>query len=81
MNCTSGITATDLQGVRTLIVEDGDLTINCNNGYGSSDVSSSWAFIVKNGNILVSSGVTNMAGVYVAIPRSSVPSGQFASIG
>ncbi len=85
MNCTSDITATDLQGVRTLIVENGNLIINCNNGYGSSDISSSWAFIVKNGNILVSSGVTNMAGIYVAIgtPGASacLGTGNICSIG
>lgn len=69
IECTTGITATELLGVRTVIVENGDLIINCNNGYGSgsSDISSSWAFIVKNGNIRVASTVTNIAGIYVAI--------------
>jgi hypothetical protein len=72
IECTSGITATELIGVRTVIVENGDLIINCNNGYGSSDISSSWAWIVKNGNIQVATGVTNIAGVYVSIGNSLV---------
>jgi hypothetical protein len=69
LNCTSGITATPLAGVKTLVVENGDLTINCNNTYPSSDTSSSWAFIVKGGNIKISNTVTNLVGVYVTIPE------------
>jgi hypothetical protein len=67
IECTSGVTATELLGVRTVLVENGNLIINCNNGYKSDDTSSSWAFIVKDGNIQVATGVTNIGGVYVAI--------------
>lgn len=74
IDCTSGVTATELTGVRTVIVENGNLIINCNNGYGSADISSSWAWIVKNGNIYVATGVTNMAGVYVSIGTPAVTS-------
>ena len=72
-NCSGG--AFPLDGVRTVIVENGDLIIKCNTVYRSGDTSSSWAFIVKNGNIRIYNGdgipnvgaVTNLAGVYVAI--------------
>lgn len=58
-----------LDGVRTVIVENGDLIIKCNIVYASNDTTSSWAFIVKNGNIQVYNGagspnagaVTNLA--------------------
>jgi hypothetical protein len=72
LNCTSGITATPLAGVKTLVVENGDLTINCNNSYPSSDTTSSWAFIVKGGNIRIANNLSNLVGVYVTIPESSV---------
>jgi hypothetical protein len=64
-NC--GANGLTLDGVRTVIVENGNLIMKCSNGYGSSDTTSSWAWIVKNGNIQVSTGVTNLAGVYVSI--------------
>lgn len=56
-----------MSGVRTVLVEGGNLTLKCNTQY--ADQSSSWAWIVKGGNILIdpgaialpSSGVTNLA--------------------
>ena len=62
-----------MEGVRTIIVESGNITFNCNTVY--ADATSSWAWIVKGGNIQVSNGagipnqgaVTNLAGIYVAI--------------
>ncbi len=74
VECPSGSTALTLDGVRTVLVESGNLILNCNNGYGSSDTSASWAWIVKGGNILVATGVTNIAGVYVALGVSGVTS-------
>ena len=47
-----------LDGVRTVIVENGNLIINCNIAYQSGDSSASWAFIVKNGSIIVYPGTT-----------------------
>lgn len=63
-----------MDGVRTIVVE-GNLTIKCNIVYMSTDTSSSWAWITKGGNIIidngngtpVNNGITNLAGVYVAI--------------
>jgi hypothetical protein len=73
-------TALDLTGIRTVIVENGNLILKCNNGYLSSDAVSSWAFIVKGGDIQVATGMTNMAGVYVAIPNGAT-GGNFTPIG
>ena len=42
-----GVNGLLLTGVRTVIVENGDLIVRCNTGYGSSDTTSSWAWIVK----------------------------------
>ena len=74
ISCPSGQTVFAISGVKTLIV-DGNLTIRCNIAYPSGDTSSSWAFIVKNGNFIIDNGdgtpsnkgITNIAGVYVAI--------------
>ena len=77
------VNSTYLRGVRTLLVE-GNLTIKCNNQYDPNETSlSSWAFIVKGGNILVATGVTSMAGVYVTIPSTTTPvtGGQFTPLG
>ncbi len=69
-----------LSGVRTLIVEGGNLVIKCNLVY--ADANASWAFIVKNGNIAIyggnpavaaSFGVTNIVGVFVDIGGSFQP--------
>jgi hypothetical protein len=54
-----------LSGVKTIIVENGSLTINCNNSY--ADAAASWAFIVKDGDIRISNSVTSLVGVYVTI--------------
>ncbi len=69
-----------LSGVRSLIIEGGDLIIKCNLVY--ADANASWAFIVKNGNIAIyggdptrasSFGVTNIVGVFVNIGGSFQP--------
>ncbi len=54
--------------------------MNCNTSYSLNDTTSSFAWIVKGGNIQVyggtsltaSFGVTNLAGIYVAIPDGGV---------
>jgi hypothetical protein len=69
-NC--GVNGLLLTGIRTVIVENGNLIFKCNVGYGSSDTTSSWAWIVKGGNIDISPNITNLAGVYVAIPDGAV---------
>jgi hypothetical protein len=75
-----------MSGVRTVLVEDGNLTLKCNTQY--VDENASWAWIVKGGNIQIYGGttipgefgVTNLWGVYVAIPgNTNTPSGQFQS--
>ena len=80
IECETGRSYMELVGVRTVIVENGDLIIKCNNGYGSSDTTSSWAWIVKGGNIQVATSVTNMGGVYVAIPVGTV-GGKLTALG
>ena len=55
----------DLTGVKTIIVEDGDLVINKNITYSGS--TSSWAFIVKKGNIKIAQNVTKIAGVFMVL--------------
>lgn len=80
IECETGRSYMELVGVRTVIVENGDLIIKCNNGYGSSDTTSSWAWIVKGGNIQVATSVTNMGGVYVAIPVGTV-GGKLTTLG
>lgn len=62
-----------LSGVKTVIVEDGNLFINKNI---LNDSRSSWAFIVRNGNIVIDEGVTSIAGVYMAIPGSTGQTGR-----
>lgn len=54
-SCGTNKTLT-LDGVRTVIVENGDLIIKCNIVYASNDTTSSWAFIVKGGDIRVYNG-------------------------
>jgi len=54
--------AITLAGIKTIIVENGDLVIS---GNISNNESSSWAFVVKNGNVLVSHNVTKLAGIYI----------------
>lgn len=48
-----------LSGIRTVIVEGGNLIIKCNLTY--ADANASWAFIVKGGNIIIDKAVTNLA--------------------
>jgi hypothetical protein len=68
-----------LVGVTTVIVE-GNIRINCNTAYPSGDTTSSVAWIAKGGNITIDASVTNIAGVYVAIPATAgdtTTTGQF----
>lgn len=55
----------DLQGVKTVIVENGNLIINQDIRYANKDASFAW--IVKNGNIIVADTVQNIAGVYIVL--------------
>lgn len=55
----------DLTGVKTVIVENGNLTINQDIQY--ADTTSSIAWIVKNGNIIIANTVKNISGVYVVL--------------
>jgi len=67
-----------MKGVKTVLVE-GNITFKCNVGYPSNDTTSSWAWIAKGGNIKVyngsntttDKGITNLAGVYVAIKENN----------
>lgn len=56
----------DISGVKTIIVEDGNLIINKDIRY-AADKTSSFAWIVKHGNVIVASSVKNIAGVYVTL--------------
>lgn len=58
----------DLTGVKTVIVENGNLIINKDIRY--ADKASSFAWIVKNGNIIIADTVQNIAGVYVTLAGS-----------
>jgi hypothetical protein len=81
-NCTNGTFV--MEGVRTVIVE-GNIVFKCNTVY--TDVNSSWAWIAKDGNIIVDNGdgtvnnkgITNLAGVYVAIGDTS-NTGKFTAL-
>jgi uncharacterized repeat protein (TIGR01451 family) len=78
-NCGTPANKTlEMTGVRTILVENANLIIKCNNKY--ADASSSWAFIVKDGNIQVSSGVTNLAWVYVAIDTNASGDGKLVPL-
>ena len=78
VNCPVGKTSFEMTGVRTILVE-GSITFNCNTVYPSNDTTSSWAWIAKGGDIKVSNGtntttdkgLTNLAGVYVAIKENN----------
>ncbi|MDD3120579.1 MAG: hypothetical protein PHF46_04170 [Candidatus Gracilibacteria bacterium] len=56
---------TELEGVKTLVIENGDLTINTNITYKNKNAS--WAFVVKNGNINISNNVTRISGVFIVL--------------
>lgn len=60
-----------IDGVKTLLVENGNIKFSKNVSYASSASNASWAFIAKGGNIEVSKDVTNLSGVFVAIQESS----------
>jgi len=53
----------DLLGVKTIIVENGNLVIN--NDIRYADKTSSFAWIVKNGNVIITNTVQNIAGAYM----------------
>lgn len=55
----------ELSGVKTIVVEDGDLILSKNITY--LDSNASVAFIVKHGNIIVDSSVTKLSGVYLVL--------------
>lgn len=55
----------DISGVKTIVVENGNLIINKSMTY--RDKNSSLAWIVKNGNIIIADTVTNIVGVYVTL--------------
>ena len=56
-----------LEGVKTIVIENGDLIVKSNSIY--ADANSSFAFIVKNGYIIIEDGVTRMVGVYMTLPN------------
>ncbi|MDP2103362.1 MAG: hypothetical protein Q8K26_00380, partial [Candidatus Gracilibacteria bacterium] len=58
----------NLTGVRTIIIENGNLFINADITYADKDASFAW--VVKNGNIVVHHSVSNIAGVYVTLAGS-----------
>lgn len=55
----------NLTGVRTIIIENGNLFINADITY--TDKNASFAWVVKNGNIIVHHDVKNIAGVYITL--------------
>ncbi len=55
----------NLSGVRTIIIENGNLFINADITYADKDASFAW--VVKNGNIVVHHSVNTIAGVYVTL--------------
>gem|GEM_PF-5549064 len=55
----------NLAGVRTIIIENGNLFINADVTYANKDASFAW--VVKNGNIIVHHSVDTIAGVYVTL--------------
>lgn len=62
------------------VVVDGTIKFNCNTAYPSGDTTSSWAWISQWGDITIDKSVTNIAGIYVAIPKvagNTVDSGRF----
>lgn len=83
-NCDATNSTFSMDGIRTVIVE-GNITFKCNTSY--ADATSSWAWIAKNGNIIIDNGdgtvykkgITNLAGVYVAI-GDTISTGQFTPL-
>ncbi len=63
----------DLTGVKTIVIENGNLIINQDIRY--VDPTASVAWIVKNGNIIVVDNVQNIAGVYVTLAGSILSNG------
>lgn len=54
-----------LSGVKTIIIENGNLIIENDMVYASTK--DSFAFIVKNGDIIIRKNVTKLVGVYVTL--------------
>lgn len=79
VECAPGKSTFEMTGVRTVLVENGNIIFKCNTSYASNDTTSSWAWIVKGGDIKVYNGigvlsdgaVTNISGIYVAIKDST----------
>lgn len=63
----------DLAGVKTIVIENGNLIINNNIRYMSPNASFAW--IIKNGNIIVADSVTEIAWVYVTLAGSILSNG------
>lgn len=61
----------NLTGIRTILVQNGNLILKRNIQYQTNASTASWAFIVENGNVIIHPNVTNLAGVYIAIGKSS----------
>ena len=78
--CPQNRSTFEMNGVRTVVV-NGNLIIKCNIVFASNDTTSSWAWITKGGDIKISNsntavptvdGITNLAGVYVALKEGNV---------
>ncbi|PJC56657.1 hypothetical protein CO024_01880 [Candidatus Gracilibacteria bacterium CG_4_9_14_0_2_um_filter_38_7] len=63
----------DLSGVKTIIVENGNLIIN--NDIRYADKTSSYAWIIKNGNVIITHTVGNIAGMYITLAGAIVSNG------
>lgn len=62
-----------LAGVKTIIIENGNLIINKDIAYANK--TSSFAWILKNGNVIIADSVKNIAGVYVTLEGSIASNG------
>lgn len=56
-----------LDGVRTVLVEHGDLSFNKDTAYGASASGASWAWVAQDGNVVISKDVNRIAGVVMAL--------------
>ena len=63
----------DITGVKTIVIENGNLIIHQDIRY--VDPTASVAWIVKNGNIIVADNVLHIAGVYVTLAGSILSNG------
>ncbi len=58
-----------LSGVKTILVENGNIVFEADTSYQNTDAS--WAFIAKNGNIIIDSKVTNLSGVFLSVKEGA----------